>query len=97
MKKAARIKEIKHEIEWYEPKKRIADAMLELGNIGFKFSGHGAGFGEEDFSLCTNKTYVNFCDRGRKVVVSIYKNDEDMDTLYEGTIHGALKHLGTSG
>ena len=93
MTKKQRIKEIKDEIEWYNPKKRIVDAMLELGEIGFEFSGHGCGFGGEDFNLFNKKLYVNLCDRGNKVVASVYDNSDDMDTLLEGTIGAALKFV----
>jgi len=93
MKKKARIKEIEQEIEWYEVKKSIADAMLKLGEVGFEFSGHGCGLGGEDFNLVTKDLYVNFCDMGKKVKVSITNNDEDMDEVFSGTVKGALKYL----
>lgn len=93
MKKTARMKEIKEEIKWYGVKKRIADAMLELGEIGFEFSGHGCGGGGEDFSLFSKKLHVNFCDQGRKVDVWVSNNDDDMETVFKGTIHGAMKYI----
>jgi len=95
MTKAQRIKEIKDEIKWYKPKKKIADAMLELGEAGFEFSGHGVGLGGEDFNLKTPKFYVNFCDMGKKVIASIYGNDDNVEVkgIFEGTVGGALKYL----
>lgn len=45
------IKEIQKEINHYNPPKRIANAMLLLGKLGFIFGGHGLGMGGEDFSL----------------------------------------------
>ena len=97
MNKRERIKEIKSEIEGYQPKKRIADAMLELGEIGFEFSGHGCGFGGEDFSLFTKDLYVNLCDQGQKIVVSISNNDEEMEDLFIGTIGQAMRFIQSYG
>lgn len=43
--------EIREEISWYKPPRRVRDALLALGEMGFEFSGHGAGGGGEDFSM----------------------------------------------
>ena len=94
MNKRQRIKEIKNEIEWYGVKKRIADAMLKLGEAGFKFSGHGYGLGGEDFSLVGKGLYINFCDQGKKVIASISNNDDEMEDVFCGTIGESLKYLG---
>jgi hypothetical protein len=95
MTKAQRIKEMKSEIEWYDVNKRIANAMLELAEIGFEFSGHGCGGGGEDFSIFKDgKLHVNFCDKGRnRVDVIVSKDDDDMDVVFKGTIGGALKYI----
>lgn len=81
---------IKNEITWYEPKKRIADAMLKLGKLGFEFSGHGCGFGCEDFSLSNDKYHVNLCDEGRKVIVTLSDDDK---TICEGSIGQVMKRI----
>ena len=98
--KRQRMKTIRDEIKWYEPKKRIADAMLALGELGFEFSGHGVGLGGEDLGLWYDKLslYFNFCDRGNKVVASITDNTNlDSETepqeLFEGTIGQAMKFI----
>ena len=89
------IKELKDEIQQYGIKKSIADAMITLTEkYGFEFSGHGCGFGGEDFSVTTEELHVNFCDCGRKVEVTIYKNDtEECEKLYKGAIGGAIKYV----
>jgi len=97
MTKTQRMKEIKNEIEWYEIKKKIADAMLRLGELGFEISGHGCGCGGEDFNLVRYKdgAYVNFCDQGRKIVVNVtlgVEDDEPEDVL-TGTIGQAMKYV----
>lgn len=50
------IKEMQDEINYYNPPKSISNAMMELAQIGFKFSGHGYG-GYEDFGV--SKEYEN--------------------------------------
>ena len=91
---------IEREIEWYKICKPIAEAMRILGHHGFDFSGHGCGFGGEDFNLINEKIdrYVNFCDRGKTCVVTISTcKSLDKDGypihLFEGTICKALKFL----
>lgn len=90
---------IEKEIEWYNIRKPIAEAMRTLGHHGFDFSGHGCGFGGEDFNLINEKTdrYVNFCDRGKSCVVTISTTSLDKDgwpmKLFEGTICKAIKFL----
>ena len=96
MTKRQRIKEVKQEIEWYNPKKRIADFMFELVELGFEFCGHGCGCGGEDFSMfIPDKLHVNICDQGRKVAVMIsdITDDDDQCVLFEGTIGKALKYF----
>lgn len=94
MTKKSRIKEIKEEIEWYQPPKRISDAMLKLGKDGFEFSGHGCGMVGEDFNLIKKDTSVNFCLMGRKAVVSI--QNAEYDTVFEGTIGESFKYLAST-
>lgn len=98
--KQKNIKEIKREIEWYNIRKPIADAMIKLGNLGFEFSGHGCGCGGEDFGLINEKKdrYVNFCDRGNSCEVTVNTTgtlDEDSlpITLFKGTIGKALNFI----
>lgn len=98
-RKSTRMKSIKDEINWYGIRKTVADAMLELGEIGFESSGHGCGFGGEDFSLYKEtknyQLYVNFCDKGRSCVASIevYNKKDDTDYFYEGTIGKVLTKI----
>ena len=94
MNKRQRIKEIKEEIGYYKPKKQIVNAMLQLGELGFEFSGHGCGSGGEDFNLihCDNNLYVNFCDLGRIVVATVYVED-DCKEIFKGTIGKTLKFI----
>lgn len=97
MKKKRRIQEIKLEIKWYGIRNNIAKAMLELGKLGFQFSGHGSGFGGEDFNLFNKTLYVNFCDRRKKgVVTTVTTNDESCELLFEGTIGKAMKFIQNS-
>ncbi len=102
MTKRQRIKEIKHEIEWYGIRKPIANAMLELGEIGFEFSGHGCGMGGEDFGLVKYPKknqpdcyfYVNFCDKGRSCEVQVTRDWMGVDeTLFKGTIGKAINFV----
>jgi hypothetical protein len=98
-KLSRKLKEIEEEIEGYKVRKPIADAMRRCGELGFEFSGHGCGFGGEDFNLINKKKnmYVNFCDRGRTCEVSVYtcnhKDDESEHLLCEGTIGKAMKFV----
>lgn len=92
------LQEIEHEINHYEPKKRIADAMRELGELGFEFSGHGWGFGGEDFGLIKhreknqdNYIYVNFCDFGSKIKATL--DDYKINKRYEGTVDQIMKRV----
>lgn len=96
MTKKQKLKEIESEIEGYNPKKVIAKGMRKLGELGFEFSGHGCGGGGEDFGLikCNigepgedDYLYVNFCDIGRRVVVSVSNNEE---CLFEGNVGQVL-------
>ena len=86
--KRQRIKAIEDEIEWYDIRKNIAKAMLELGELGFESCGHGCGLGGEDFSLCGNGLYVNFCDMGNRVLATVSVDDDD--DSFEGTIGKAM-------
>lgn len=95
------LNQIKEEIRWYEIRKPIADAMIELGKIGFEFSGHGVGlaFQGEDFSISKEKKNclinVDFCDMGKKCVATLTVTSYDYDDLYEysGTIGQVLKKI----
>ena len=89
-----RLKGIRDEIKWYEPKKRIADAMLALGELGFAFSGHGVGYGQEDFGLVCGEWYFNFSDNGKKIVASVNNGADDVaDVEFQGTIGQAMKFI----
>jgi hypothetical protein len=96
-KRTKKLVDIEREIEWYKIRKPIADAMRILGHNGFEFSGHGCGFGGEDFGLINKKTdrYVNFCDKGKscEVMVNTCNIDNPIETLFTGTIGEALKFL----
>jgi hypothetical protein len=83
-------KEIEHEIEWYECSKDVTKIMRRLGKWGFEFSGHGAGFGGEDFSLIKYlskglEVYVNISDRGKfpKCYANIDDYNKNQDDPYE--------------
>jgi hypothetical protein len=95
MTKTQRIKEIKQEIKWYAPKKRIADTMLELGELGFKFSGHGCGFGREDFGLIHpnyHHLYVSLSDIGSHIEVMVdYIDEDDNDECFVSSVGQATK------
>ena len=94
---------VQEEIDWYKPKKAIVDGMLMLERWGFEFSGHGCGFGGEDFGMIFEYQadsdgpegyfYFNFCDEGNKVVATITDNPEGEpdDVLYVGTVGRGLK------
>ncbi len=89
---------IEKEIEWYHVRKSIADAMRKFVDLGFEFSGHGCGFGGEDFSLSNKKkdAYVNFCDKGKTCVVTIstynsLNEDGYPIELFKGTICKAIE------
>jgi hypothetical protein len=53
--------EIKVEIANYNPPKRIADAMLSLGKMGFSFMGHGSGVSGEHWSLIKDTNIDEYC------------------------------------
>ena len=73
----SKLSEIQDEIDDYRLPKKIADAMLALGKLGFEFSGHGTNLitGKEDFAL--DKNYrdgyvtVNFRVGGRVTDVEV--------------------------
>jgi hypothetical protein len=101
------LKEIREEIEWYNPKKQIADAMLELGELGFEFNGHGCGLGGEDFGLIFNYAeeryfYFSLTDLGNKVIVEISDNfydenihpeDEQSKDIFKGSVKKGLDFI----
>jgi len=85
------LKEIQQEIDWYNPPKNIATAMIELGKIGFEFSGHGCGIYGEDFGLIyftskdkTSYIYVTLSSPVKYSSVC-FKND---DNEYGKPIYG---------
>lgn len=83
-------------IEWYKIRKPIANAMLELGKLGFIFCGHGCGFGGEDFSLIRKDIYVNFCDGNKSCRVTINTNPSgniEIKTIFEGNLKEAMKFV----
>ena len=97
MNEKRRMKEIEQDVEWYKPKKRIANAMRELGQLGFRATGHGCGLCGEDFGLSFDVTkesyyYVNLCDEGRKVIATFTFDNGDFNSklLAEGTIGKVL-------
>lgn len=94
-KRTKQLVDIEREIQWYNVRKPIADAMIILGHKGFEFSGHGCGFGGEDFGLINEKTdrYVNFCDKGKSCEVMVNTCNFPPKTLFTGTIGKALKFL----
>ena len=93
------LKEVEEEISCYQPKKRIADAMRKLVHMGFSFSGHGCGFGGEDFGMSFHTTkityyYVSICDEGRKVsVIFTFDDGHYIHTLATGTIGKVLSFV----
>jgi hypothetical protein len=88
------MRQIEQEIKQYNVRKPIAEAIRRLSKIGFKFSGHGSGFGQEDFNVINYELdlYVNFCDTGRKCIVNISQVTEDF-RLFSGTISEATKFI----
>ena len=80
------LKEIEQEIAWYDPKPSIKNAMLKLGRMGFAFSGHGYGMGEEDFSLENQSYFIALSDCGRNVEARLTTMDDEFTLLFEGTI-----------
>jgi len=98
--KSQRMKNIEQEIIWYRIRKPIAEAMRKCGQLGFEVSGHGCGFGGEDFSLLNKRKdlYVNFCDRGNSCKVTVSTCDTTNDDGYpieliSGTIGKAMKFI----
>jgi hypothetical protein len=91
-----KIKDIEREIEWYKIRKPVAKGMIELGKMGFEVSGHGCGFGGEDFGLFSKKFSVNLCDTRRSCVVSVYKMDHHKP-IFEGTISKAINFITNHG
>jgi len=74
--------------------------MRKLGSMGFSASGHGVGFGAEDFNMINEDKdlYLNFCDKGRSCKVNInscktYDKDGYTISLFEGTIGKAIKFI----
>ena len=93
-------KEIEHEIEFYNPRPKIAKGMRELGEMGFEFSGHGTGIGGEDFGLVKDPFYVNLCNTGTKVKGAVYQSNPpdsselaDTGPMFEGTVDQAIKYI----
>lgn len=77
-------KGIEHEIEWYETSRNVSKLMRRLGRLGFEFSGHGTGFGGEDFSFIKKlsknvEVYINISDRKRSIKCSANINDYDVN------------------
>lgn len=56
---AKAIKEMEREIAWYGPPKEVASLMMKLAKLGFYPSGHGCGFGDEDWSLHLSKPEIS--------------------------------------
>jgi hypothetical protein len=84
----SKLLDLQEEISGYRLPKKVASAMLALGELGFEFGGHGTSLtgGGEDFSLDKqygrnpkNYATVNFCVNGRKVAVgvSFWANGEE--------------------
>lgn len=63
-------------IKAYKPPKQIADAMLELDRLKFKFSGHGCGWHGEDFFLTRE-----FGDEDVSVCLLVDDKDKQTATL----------------
>lgn len=100
----ARLKSIEHDITWYQIRKPIADAMRKCGELGFSISGHGCGFGGEDFSLINKRKdmYINFCDKSNSCEVTINTcnstNEEGYPIeLFKGTIKKAIDFIESRG
>lgn len=92
MKLSKNQREIEQEIEWYKPKRSIANFLRKLSADGFSFAGHGVGFGAEHFGLSRRDWYVGIEDYGAKVEVEISRPDED-EKVFTGTIGKATKFL----
>jgi hypothetical protein len=92
-----RQKEIESEIECYKPKAVICKIMRDLGKLGFSFSGHGGGFGGEDFNFIKRSTYVNINHRhSGKIIINISKNINRKDggkLAFSGSPMKAMKLL----
>lgn len=87
------IHEIEQEIVHYRPKSSIAKFMRELCKRGFRFSGHGTGFGSEHFGLSSRKLYVAIEDTGKKIKVIITRPNWECEEVFSGTIGGAMKFI----
>lgn len=88
MTKAKRMAEIRQEISWYKPQRRVRETLLKLGDWGFMFSGHGVGFGGEDFSMIYTSVgtgeylYVGVTDHGNgKIRYSASHDDKNYNRI----------------
>lgn len=81
----SKLKELKEEIEHYCPPANIAKAMLKFGKLGLEFSGHGSGFGGEDFNLYkkynSGQLYINLSTRKIKNNCSVSFMDNEWNII----------------
>lgn len=89
--------EIESEISGYDMKKSVANAMRKLGELGFRFSGHGSGYGVEHFGLIKGQFYFSIEDSidGTKGVITWDTgSDEDgIEVIFTGTLRKALNFV----
>lgn len=90
------ITETKATIAWYKPPMKIRNAMRKLAKAGFSDSGHGAGFGVEDWSMSYNFNsdeyiYVSLSYNKKKkkqtVSISLYKDDILLDNIINSNMN----------
>lgn len=85
-----KIREMEYEINHYKPPKAIANAMRKLAEHGYGFSGHGTGFGEEDFGVTKqfgkdHYIYVALSTDGKKSRASYSLNDPELESQVGGS------------
>lgn len=89
------ITETEATIAWYKPPMKIRHAMRKLAKAGFSDSGHGAGFGVEDWSMIyhfNNDEYIyvslsyNTKKKKQRVSISLYRDDILLDNIINSNI-----------
>jgi hypothetical protein len=84
------ITETEATIAWYKPPMKIRHAMRKLAKAGFSDSGHGAGFGVEDWSMIyhfSDDKYIyvllsyNKIKKKQTVSYSVYFKNSNVDFL----------------
>ncbi len=90
------IRAMQEEVDWYNPPKSIAKAMMEMASIGFSPSGHGCGLGGEDWSISkeykNGYIYASFCtDHSNDISVVIYDSEDNLEDYCNSRPSGIVK------